>query len=430
MKNTKILTLLAFSVILTFSGCAGHKSNSKSETSNTSTSEAISTTDNDPIVIGNDGHAAAEVTWNSDGTDTDDTSSSTPSEPVPETFEGYQLSDTDVSENSVYKKSVKNPGTVVIDFAGDIDFDDRYSNMLALRARGNGISGCIDSSLLEKLRSADIFMINNEFPYSTRGAALANKKFTFRADPATVSFLNDMGVDIVSLANNHAYDYGEEALIDTFETLENADIPYVGAGYNLDEAMHPVYFIAGGMKIAFVSATQIERSLPPDTKEATDTSPGVLRTLDPEKFVSVIKEAESNSDFVIAYVHWGSENVNDFEASQRELATAYVDAGADLIIGDHPHVLQGIEYIKDVPVLYSLGNFWFNSKTLDNCVAEVVLGGGTIQSLQFIPCRQYDCSTHLMTKGNGDFERILSNMRGYSVNIKIDENGYITKSGS
>ncbi len=430
MKNTKILTLLALSAILSFTGCSGHKNNSNSEASNSSKTESISTTDSNPIIIGNDGHAAAEVTWNKDGANTGNSVSLNPSNPIPDTFEGYQLSETDISENGIYKKSVKTSGTVVIDFAGDIDFDDRYSNMLALRARGNGISGCLDSSLLERLRSADIFMLNNEFPYSTRGAALADKKFTFRADPSTVSFLNDMGVDIVSLANNHAYDYGEEALIDTFETLDNAGIPYVGAGYNIDEAMHPVYFIAGGMKIAFVSATQIERSLPPDTKEATETSPGVLRTLDPEKFVSVIKEAESNSDFVIAYVHWGSENVNEFEASQRELATTYVDAGADLIIGDHPHVLQGIEYIKDVPVFYSLGNFWFNSKTLDNCVAEIVLSGGTIQSLQFIPCRQYDCSTHLMTKGNGDFERILSDMRGYSVNIKIDENGYITKSGN
>ncbi|MCR4945078.1 MAG: CapA family protein [Clostridium sp.] len=416
MKTTKILTLLTLSAVLSLSGCA----EKKSETQTTS-----SIVSDDPIIIGNDGHAATEINWND--SDSKNSASIPAATPIPETFEGYALSESDVSENGVYTRSVSNPGSVVIDFAGDVDFDDRYSNMLALRSRSKGIAGCLDSDLLNRIKSADIFMLNNEFPYSNRGSALPDKKFTFRADPSTVNFLNDMGVDIVSLANNHAYDYGEDALIDTFETLDNAGIPYVGAGYNIDEAMRPVYYIAGGMKIAFVSATQIERSLPPDTREATETEPGVLRTLDPEKFVAVIQEAEANSDFVIVYVHWGTENVSDFEASQRDLATAYVDAGADLIIGDHPHVLQGIEYIKDVPVFYSLGNFWFNSKTLDNCVAEVTLGGGKIQSLQFIPCRQYDCSTHIMTKGNGDFERILSDMRELSVNTKIDEDGFITK---
>ncbi len=407
---------------ISMTGCKETK-NSKVPTE--ASTEAV-TSDSAPIIIGNDGHAAAEVTWNP-GDESDSISAETaPVTPPAETFEGYTLAETDVSENGVYKKSVSTPGSVVIDFAGDVDFDDRYSNMTALRARGQGIAGCIDGELMERLRRADIFMLNNEFPYSNRGSALPDKKFTFRADPSTVTFLNDMGVDIVSLANNHAYDYGEEALIDTFETLTNADIPYVGAGYNIDEAMKPVYYIAGGMKIAFVSATQIERSLPPDTKEATETSPGVLRTLDPEKFVTVIKEAEENSDFVIVYVHWGSENVSDFEPAQHDLAAAYADAGADLIIGDHPHVLQGIEYVHDVPVLYSLGNFWFNSKTLDNCVAEATISNGSLQSLQFIPCRQYDCKTHLMTKGDNDYERILADMRKFSVNVKIDENGFIS----
>lgn len=403
----------------------GCKETKNSKVPTEASTEAV-TSDSAPIIIGNDGHAAAEVTWNP-GDESDSISAETaPAAPPAETFEGYTLAETDVSENGVYKKSVSTPGSVVIDFAGDVDFDDRYSNMTALRARGQGIAGCIDGELMERLRHADIFMLNNEFPYSNRGSALPDKKFTFRADPSTVTFLNDMGVDIVSLANNHAYDYGEEALIDTFETLTNAGIPYVGAGYNIDEAMKPVYYIAGGMKIAFVSATQIERSLPPDTKEATETSPGVLRTLDPEKFVTVIKEAEENSDFVIVYVHWGSENVSDFEPAQHDLAAAYADAGADLIIGDHPHVLQGIEYVHDVPVLYSLGNFWFNSKTLDNCVAEATISNGSLQSLQFIPCRQYDCKTHLMTKGDNDYERILADMRKFSINVKIDEDGFIS----
>ena len=115
-------------------------------------------------------------------------------------------------------------------------------------------------------------MVNNEFPYTTGGAPTAGKKFTFRADPKYASWLFDMGADLVSLANNHAYDYGEVSLTDTLDTLEAIGMPYVGAGRNLDEAVKPVSFIANGRKITFVSATQIERTLPPDTKGATAVS--------------------------------------------------------------------------------------------------------------------------------------------------------------
>ncbi len=356
------------------------------------------------------------------------TESSEEPEEEENSFEGYVLSESDVSENGVYLKSTAEAGKVTIDFAGDINFDDRYANMNTLRNRGGGIFSCIDSSLIERTNRADIFMINNEFPYSKRGTPLANKKFTFRAKPETVSMLIDQGADIVSLANNHAYDHGPDALLDTFDTLKEAGIPYVGAGHNIEEAEKPVYFIAGGMKLAFVSATQIERSLPPDTKEATETDPGVLRTLDPERFCNVIRTAKENSDLVIVYVHWGSENINKYEAAQTELARAYVDAGADLIIGDHPHVLQGIEYIEDVPVFYSLGNYWFSSKTLDNCLVEAVIEDKRISSLRFIPCIQKNCSTTELKKGSGEYERVLNEMREWSTeNVEIDEDGMVTK---
>lgn len=127
----------------------------------------------------------------------------------------------------------------------------------------------------------------------------------------------------MSLANNHAYDYGNEALLDTFDTLESAGIPYVGAGRNLDEALKPVYLIANDMKIAVVSATQIERNANPDTKEATAASAGVLRCLDPSALLRVIAEAKENSDFVILYIHWGTESQEDIdwlqEADQRRM---------------------------------------------------------------------------------------------------------------
>jgi len=347
-------------------------------------------------------------------------------EPDPNDFEGYILSGTDTPENGVYCKSVQTPGEVGIVFGGDIDFDGRYANMNALKSRGGDISSVLSPNLLSLLRDTDICMLNNEFPYSSRGTPTAGKKFTFRADPSTVHYLTDMGADIVGLANNHAYDHGPDALLDTFDTLDSEGIPYVGAGRNIEEAKKPVYFIAGGMKIAFVAATQIERLTPPDTKEATETDPGVLRTMDPAKFLSVIETAESNSDFVIVFVHWGTENKNDYEASQRELAVQYAAAGADLIIGAHPHVLQGFDYADGVPVMYSLGNFWFNSKTLDNCAVKVVLKDKSIKSLQFIPCQQKNCTTTMFEPGSSEFTRIIRQMRTFSSDsADIDDEGYV-----
>lgn len=149
-----------------------------------------------------------------------------------------------------------------------------------------------------------------------------------------------LGVDVVSLANNHAYDYGEEALLDTFTTLENAGIPYAGAGRNIEEARKPVYFIANGIKIAVVSAAQIERNAVPDTKEATAASPGVLRCMEPAALLEVIAEAKANSDFVILYIHWGTESQAETDWLQDKQAPIYAQAGVDLIIGDHPHCLQ------------------------------------------------------------------------------------------
>ncbi len=329
--------------------------------------------------------------------------------------------------NKIYTKETADPDSVTLAFGGDICFHDAFSNMTAYRERENGIYDCISEDLMSEMKSADILMVNNEFPYSDRGTPTAEKTYAFRSKPENVKILTDMGVDIVSLANNHAYDHGPDALMDTVDILNEEKIPFVGAGKNLEEAMKPVYFLANDLKIAVVSATQIERLDNPDTKEATETSPGVLRTLNPDKFVSVIEAAEAESDFVVVYVHWGSENTDLVEGSQRDLAKAYVDAGADLIIGDHPHCLQGIDYIEDVPVFYSLGNFWFNSKTMDTCLVKVTLDHeGSIRDVFFMPGIQQDCKTRLADAA--ERSRIITYMQGISNYALIDAEGGVTKS--
>lgn len=323
----------------------------------------------------------------------------------------------------VYLAECESQDTVTLLFAGDILMDDHYAVMSTYHNRGNDINQAFDQGLLEQMRNADIFMINNEFTFTSRGTPTVNKKFTFRANPGNVSMYEEMGVDIVSVANNHIYDYGEISLLDTLDTLEQAEIPYVGAGRNLQEAMTPVYYIANGMKIAFVSATQIERNGTPDTKEATQDSAGVLRCMNPDNLLLTIEEAKKNSDYVILYIHWGTESQEAIDWLQEQQAPIYAQAGVDLIIGDHPHCLQKMDSVEGVPVIYSLGNFWFNSRTQNSCVVKVTLRAGEMESFQFIPCRQSDCRTALLT--GQEKTEVLDYMRTISPNVTIDEEGYV-----
>lgn len=313
---------------------------------------------------------------------------------------------------------------VTFAFAGDILLDDEYAMMYRYRTRGSDINDTFSADLLERMRSVDVFMLNNEFPFSTRGTPTEGKQFTFRANPANIEIYEQLGVDIVSLANNHAYDYGEEALLDTFDTLENAGIPYVGAGRNIDEARKPVYLIANGIKIGIVSATQIERNANPDTKEATAQSAGVLRCMDPTALLEVIAEAKANSDFVILYIHWGTESTDQTDWLQDQQAPIYAEAGVDLIIGDHSHCLQKLDVVSGVPVVYSLGNYWFNSKTQNTCLVEVAINKEGIEYFQFIPCKQEDCRTRQLE--GTEKEGVLNYMRGLSPNVSIDDEGYVT----
>lgn len=337
-------------------------------------------------------------------------------------YSGILNSPDTARSHRIWLKESSDPNQVVLSFAGDISFADGYANMSAFHTRG-GIDSCILPNVRERMAAADIMMINNEFCYSRRGTPLTGKTFTFRADPSMVLNLNSLSVDLVSLANNHVYDYGPDALLDTFDTLSGAGIPYAGAGRNIEEAKEPVYFISGGMKISFVCATQIERSTR-FTKEAGAGSPGVLRTDDSALYLGAVEKAKSDSDFVVVFIHWGTEGTNYFEKDQQHLARQLIDHGAGLIIGCHPHVLQGIEYYQGVPIVYSLGNFWFNSRTIPTGLMEAVITPNGLNKLQFIPCIQENCSTDLVVSPDKK-QKAFQFMEQLSSSITIDTEGII-----
>ena len=309
-------------------------------------------------------------------------------------------------------------------FAGDVLLDDEYAIGATLKHRAGGVYDSFSEDALWEMQNADIFMINNEFTYTNRGIPTEGKTYTFRADPQAVSVLDDLGVDIVSIANNHTYDYGEISLLDTLDTLNNAEMPFVGAGLNLEDATQTVYFQLGDVKIAFLAATQIERFDHPDTKGATENAPGVFRCFKETELFDRIAEAKAESDFVVTYIHWGTESTDELDWAQPDLSRKIAEAGADLIIGDHPHVLQPIASVSGVPVIYSLGNYWFNSGTCDTCLVKVTLLGGELKSFQFLPARQAGCSTKLLS--GSEKERVLSYMRSISETVTIDGDGFVT----
>ena len=313
---------------------------------------------------------------------------------------------------------------VTMVFGGDVCFHDEYSNMYQLFARGGDISGCFSPDLFSVMQEADIFMVNNEFTYTTRGEPTPDKAYALRSRPENVQLLKDMGVDIVSLANNHTYDYGEISLLDTLDTLQNASVLYAGAGRNLEEASAPVYVEHDGMTIAFVAATQIERLDNPDTRGATESSAGVFRCWDVEPLLQTVKVASQNSDFVVVYIHWGTESTDVTDWAQTSQAPRIAQAGADLIVGDHPHVLQGIDVVEGAPVVYSVGNLWFNSKAMDSCLIQVTAGRDGIRKLRYIPARQENATTSMLT--GSEKARVLSYIQSLSPNVTVDGDGVIT----
>ena len=318
--------------------------------------------------------------------------------------------------------------TAVFTFAGDVLLDRNYSIYATYLNRGSEIENCISEDLLEVMRNCDVMMSNNEFPYTDRGEPLPGKTFTFHASPSSATVLQDMGVDIVSLANNHSFDYGEVSMLDSLDTLQGIGMPYVGAGHNLEEATMPYYYVVNGYKIGIISATQIERNGNPNTRGATEDACGVFRCMDPALLQETLTKMKENADFVILFIHWGTESTDVLDWAQTGQVEGYVDAGADLIIGAHPHVLQEVAYVKGVPVVYSLGNFWFNSRTLDSCVVSASIKDGELQGLQFLPCLQSGCSVKLLQ--GEERERVLNYMRFISPNAEIDEEGYILPVGS
>lgn len=326
-------------------------------------------------------------------------------------------------ENQIYERVGKNQGEAEITIAGDLCFAedgfvlDHYDTV-------KDLSECISPYLLETMNQTDIFYINHEYCISDRGAPLSGKYYTFRAKPERMELLKQMGTDLVALANNHVFDYGKEALIDTTKLLQKAEIPYVGGGNNIKEAKRPVYFIVNGMKIGFVGASNAEKLR--YTPQATEDTPGILRAYDTTEYNAVIQDASKNCDYLIAYIHWGTEDSNYLNSLQQSMGREFLNSGADIVVGGHPHVLQGMEYVDGKPIVYSLGDFWFNSETKYTGLLKLRINFDGLKEMSFVPALQTNYTTQHIEASEKQ-RKLFDFLEELSINIKIDDKGIITQ---
>jgi len=211
--------------------------------------------------------------------------------------------------------------------------------------------------IADTLAAADLTFGNLECPVSDKGRN-QHHLYSFRADPRVIEGLNRAGFDVMSIANNHIYDWGTPALLDTQQRLRDAGILPVGAGANDLEAHYPVLLDCGGVKLAFLAYVNIA----PKEATAAPGKPGVA-WLDPDRVMADIRFARPLADLVIVALHWGVEYAVQPQREQVELARQMIDAGADLVVGGHPHVVQPLEQYNGRWIAYSLGNFVFDQKS-------------------------------------------------------------------
>lgn len=329
---------------------------------------------------------------------------------------GENGSISDDTETAANADNPKDSGNTTIILTGDVLF----ANAFKAAYDAGGIEKVVSPELLEQLNEADILMVNNEFPFSDRGEPMADKQFTFRCSPSYVKALNEMGVDIVSLANNHTLDYGREALSDTFQALDGAGILYGGAGDSTARAKEVQVVEVNGKRYGFIAVSRVVPSV--DWKIENGT-PGMFTCYDVAALIEVIKEAKQTCDFVTVFPHWGTEYSEQPNTVQRELAKQCMDAGADLIVGAHTHCLEGIQFMDGKPVFYSLGNFIFGQNIDRSAAVKVTVTADGAVSYALIPVYASDGQTKQMDDNAA--QSLFTYMESISDNASVDTAGNI-----
>ncbi len=253
--------------------------------------------------------------------------------------------------------------TIILRFGGDLLLAAHYET-----AAQDSPTLAFDG--FDLFHTDDISVVNHECPITSRGTKVT-KPYNFRMRPDYARALPEAGIDVVNIANNHIHDYGDEGLFDTISYLDSLGVLHVGAGRNRAEARKPVVLRLKGQRIGFLGYYGGG-----EAPAAQDSQPGVA-----PRNLAVITEdiralREDSVDYVVVMLHWGTEKAEFPDRGQQAFAHGIIDAGADAVIGHHPHVLQGIERYGKGVIVYSLGNFVFggNSReSYDTALCEIRL---------------------------------------------------------
>jgi poly-gamma-glutamate synthesis protein (capsule biosynthesis protein) len=257
------------------------------------------------------------------------------------------------------------------------------------------------------VKGADVVFGDLECPLSDRIKPAYSGTY-FIAPRKTVDGLKMLGLDVVSVANNHSTNLGLPPFTDTLKLLKANGIQYAGGGYNYDEAHRPAIVEANGTKFAFLSYNTIKDSI-----DAQANQPGVAWISmypyypdDPNHIKKVqedIRNAKKQADFVVASFHWSQEDVYYPSPSMKNLAYAALEAGADMVIGNHPHTIQPIEYHDDRFIAYSMGNFIFDQmqrdQTREGYFMKCTFKGGLLTRMELVPYKIYDYAQPRVLKG-------------------------------
>jgi len=243
--------------------------------------------------------------------------------------------------------------SLTLAFGGDVHFDGALARLL------EGEDGLAE--LRPLLGSADVAVVNLETSITDRGAP-EPKTFHFRTSPKALSTLAKAGVDVLSMANNHAVDYGPNGLQDTLSAKAASPVPIVGVGKDAADAFAPAVLQAHGLSVAVIGSTQVN-DLTVNKFPATDEAPGVAGNLaSNERLVAAVKDAVARYDVVVVFLHWGTDYENCPDGRQFATANALEAAGADVIVGGHAHRVQGSGWLGHAYVGYGLGNFVWNNR--------------------------------------------------------------------
>lgn len=233
-------------------------------------------------------------------------------------------------------------------FVGDILLDDGPGRAIAA---GRDPLAAFETLLAD----ADYRIGNLECPIATVGQPLDSKIYNFRAHPRVLAFLKGR-FDALAVSNNHSGDYGQAAFLETLDHLKQAGIASFGGGRNLAEAHAPLWIEKHGLSIAVLGYNEFK----PRSFEAGPHWPGVAWSEDSQVIADIRAARAAGADVVIPFMHWGWEREPFPTERQRSLARLLIDAGADAVVGGHPHVTQGTETYRGRPIIYSLGNFVFD----------------------------------------------------------------------